>query len=237
MSWREEDNPVTGGLRNPGLVAPLLELSQHMQTGHLTAEEYVDRISKAQGRFQRLRGRMAESILAGINLQAYREGLMESLDDTFNLLQSGLEELQAYRVGENRAPLRMGRLLLEKGEQEYLALLEIIQSDDEQGCEKERTTNLWAQLLNEAQKAHAGEITPEEWVETLAWGEWALRAHMDGTFRDFQRALVSLRHTPDYPGDAEQKVMVSLHRLREFLGLSVESSSAGQDGGFVGAEG
>ncbi|MFN8612137.1 MAG: hypothetical protein U0931_31625 [Vulcanimicrobiota bacterium] len=221
MSWREEDNPLTGGLRNPGLVAPLLELSQQMQTGHLSPEDYVDRLNRAQGRFQRLRGRMAESILGGTNMQAYREGLMEALDDTFNLLQYGLEELQLYRVGENRAPLRMGRLLLEKGEQEYLALLEIVQAEEDNGCERERTTNLWAQLLNEAQKARQGEVTAEEWVETLAWGEWALRAHMDGTFRDFQRALVALRHSPEAPEEAESKVMVSLHRLREFLGLSV----------------
>ena len=221
MSWREEDNPLTGGLRNPGLVAPLLELSQQMQTGHLSPEDYVDRLNRAQGRFQRLRGRMAESILGGTNMQAYREGLMEALDDTFNLLQYGLEELQLYRVGENRAPLRMGRLLLEKGEQEYLALLEIVQAEEDNGCERERTTNLWAQLLNEAQKARQGEVNAEEWVETLAWGEWALRAHMDGTFRDFQRALVALRHSPEAPEEAESKVMVSLHRLREFLGLSV----------------
>ncbi|MBS2039310.1 hypothetical protein JST97_30275 [bacterium] len=221
MSWREEDNPVTGGLRNPGLVAPLLELSQQMQTGHLTPDDYIDRIQKAQGRFQRLRGRMAESILNGNNLQGYREGLMEALNDTFNLLQYGLEELEGYRVGDDRAPLRMGRLLLEKGEQEYLALLEIIQNEEEAGCERERTTNLWAQLLNEAHKAHLGDISPEEWVETLAWGEWALRAHMDGTFRDFQRALVCLKQSPEEPDQAEQKVMVSLHRLREFLGLSV----------------
>ncbi|MBX3170152.1 MAG: hypothetical protein KF760_22295 [Candidatus Eremiobacteraeota bacterium] len=222
MSWREEDNPLSGGLRNPGLVAPLLDLALHMQAGHLTPAEYLERIQKAQGRFQRLRGRMAESILAGTNLEAYREGLMEALDDTFNLLQYGLEELQVYRVGENRAPLRMGRLLLEKGEQEYLALLEIIQKEaDVPGCERERTTDLWSQLLHEAGRARLGEITPEDYLETLAWGEWALRAHMDGTFRDFQRALNSLRASPDQPTEAEQKVLVSLHRLREFLGLSV----------------
>lgn len=222
MSWREEDNPLSGGLRNPGLVAPLLDLALHMQAGHLTPAEYLERIHRAQGRFQRLRGRMAESILAGTNLEAYREGLMEALDDTFNLLQYGLEELQIYRVGENRAPLRMGRLLLEKGEQEYLALLEIIQKEaDVPGCERERTTDLWSQLVHEAGRAQLGEITPEDYVETLAWGEWALRAHMDGTFRDFQRALGSLRLAPEQPYEAEQKVIVSLHRLREFLGLSV----------------
>lgn len=221
MSWREEDHPLTGSLRNPGLVAPLLDLALHMQAGHLTPTEYLERIQKAQGRFQRLRGRMAESILAGNNLEAYREGLMEALDDTFNLLQYGLEELQIYRVGENRAPLRMGRLLLEKGEQEYLALLEIIQKEDTPGCERERTTDLWSQLVQEAGRAQLGEITPEDYVETLAWGEWALRAHMDGTFRDFQRALSTLRIAPHEPGEAEQKVIVSLHRLREFLGLSV----------------
>lgn len=222
MSWREEDNPLSGGLRNPGLVAPLLDLALHMQAGHLTPTEYLERIQKAQGRFQRLRGRLAESILAGTNLEAYREGLMEALDDTFNLLQYGLEELQIYRVGENRAPLRMGRLLLEKGEQEYLALLEILEKEAEvPGCERERTTDLWSQLVHEASRAQRGEIAAEEYVETLAWGEWALRAHMDGTFRDFQRALGSLRSSPDQPQEAEQKAIVSLHRLREFLGLSV----------------
>jgi len=221
MAWREEDNPVTGGLRNPGLVAPLLDLSEQMQSGQLSAAEYLERIQKAQGRFERLRGRMAESILAGSNLEDYREGLNEALQDTFNLLQYGLEELQLYRSGEDRAPLRMGRLLLEKGEQEYLALLEIIQNET-QGCERERTTDLWSQLVSEAGRAQSTEITPEEWAETLAWGEWALRAHMDGTFRDFQRALSTLRVEPAKPGEAERQVMVSLARLREFLGLSVE---------------
>lgn len=225
MAWREEDNPVTGGLRNPGLVAPLLDLAEQMQSGQLSAAEYLERIEKARGRFERLRDRMAESILAGSNLEAYREGLMEALQDAFQLLQYGLDELQIYRSGEDRAPLRMGRLLLEKGEQEYLALLEIIQNET-QGCERERTTDLWSQLVNEAGRAQLAEITPEEWVETLAWGEWALRAHMDGTFRDFQRALATLRREPADPEQAERQVMMSLHRLREFLGLSVQPQEA-----------
>lgn len=221
MAWREEDNPLNGGLRNPGLVSPLLDLANQVQAGQLTPAEYQERILKAQGRFQRLQERMAETIQSGDSLEGYRDGLMEALEDTFQLFQYGLEELQVYRAGQDRAPLRIGRLLLEKGEQEYLALLEILQKDESAGCERERTTDLWSQLVYEAGRAELGEIGPEEFVETLAWGEWALRAHMDGTFRDFQRALVALRAAPEQPGEAEQKVMLSLHRLREFLGLSV----------------
>ncbi|MBT9586780.1 hypothetical protein IV102_25780 [bacterium] len=220
MAWREEDNPVTGVARNPGLVAPLLELADQMQLGQLTLDEYKERLAKAQGRFNRLYGRLADTLLSGRDLEDYRDGLMESLTDTFNLLQYGLDELLLYRVGEDRAPLRMGRLLLEKGEQEYLALLEILQTDAP-GCERERTTNLWAQLVAEAAKASLKEIAHEEWVETLAWGEWALRAHMDGTFRDFQRALSQLRTQPGSPTEAQHKMVLSLHRLKEFLGLSV----------------
>ena len=77
-------------------------------------------------------------------------------------------------------------------------------------------------MVDSDHRAQSAEINPEEWAETLAWGEWALRAHMDGTFRDFQRALSTLRLEPTKPGEAERKVMVSLARLREFLGLSVE---------------
>lgn len=221
MPWKEEDNPVSGMIaRNPGLVAPVLELADQMQLGQMTPAAYREGIERAQGRFNRLYGRLTDMLLAGRDLEDYRDGLMESLTDTFNILQYGLDELLLYKVGEDRAPIRMGRLLLEKGEQEYLALMEILQGDAP-GSEKERTTNLWAQVIGEAEKASKKETTHEEWVETLAWVEWAVRAHMEGTYRDFQRALGVLRHNPDKPEEARHKVMLSLHRLKEFLGLSV----------------
>jgi len=220
VAWREEDNPITGETRNPGLVSPLLELADQMQMNLITQSDYQERLNKAQGRFNRLYARLTELLLNGRDLEDYRDGLMESLTDTFNLLQYGLEELMLYKAGADRAPLRMGRLLLEKGEQEYLALLEILQQE-RQGCEKERTVDLWSQVCLEAGRAATNETTREDWIETIAWAEWAIRAHMDGTYRDFQRALSLLRRNPDNPEEARERALMSLRRLKEFLGLSV----------------
>ncbi|MBT9586592.1 hypothetical protein IV102_24830 [bacterium] len=102
MSWREDDNPVAAAPREPGPVGPILDLAARMQLGLLTLEDYQDKLDKAQGRFTRLYLRMAHSVLAGKDLEPYREGLMESLVDTFALLQSGLDKLLSYSVGKDR---------------------------------------------------------------------------------------------------------------------------------------
>lgn len=210
---------VSGEARKSGLVGPLLELAEKLEQGSLTRGEDAAEIGKAEGRFARLKERMTEALIRGGDFEAYREGLLESLTDAFALLQLGLDELKKFHSG-SRSPLRMGRLMLEKGEQEYMAVLEIVQAGA-QGTERERTLDLWGQLLFEASRLGRHEIADQEWGEILAWGEWALGAHMDGTFRDFQRALALLRSHPENPQEAHKKVMSSLNRLKDFLGLAV----------------
>lgn len=199
----------------------MLDVAERMERGELEPGEYKKQLLKAQQRLTELFDRMAAQLeREGRHDEAYRDGVVEALADAIALFQYGLDELMQYQPGEDRAPIRLGRLLLEKGEQEYLALLDVLQGGTED-AERERTVNLWGHLRERADLSVQGQIPREEWLESLASAEYALRAHMEGTFRDFQRALLLLKHSPDHPGSAQQRALMSLHRLKEFLGLSV----------------
>ena len=208
-------DPTVSMSRKSGLVGPVLDLAAELEHGGLAQDDYLDGLEKARGRFARLKERMLEVMHSGKAFESYRDGLSDSLEDAFTMLSWGIEELRDYKLGASREAVRIGRLLLEKGEQEYLAVLEILQSDAP-GSERERTLNLWGQLLEASRTAP----DLQEWGETLNWAEWALGAHMDGTFRDFQRALAVWRENPEDHERAQEKALASLPRLRECLGLA-----------------
>ena len=214
-------SPSVSMAATSGLVPPLVELADKVDAGVIKLEEYLEQLNLADGRFARLQQRMVEALAGDQDFELYREGLDEALADAFALLKAGLEQMRGFRPGEGRQPVRMARLLLEKGEQEYLAVLEILEGGQGEGTARQRTLDVWGQLVTEAARAATGQITAQEWAETLAWGEWVLGAHMDGTFRDFQRALSALRTNPGAPLPAQTRVLASLQRLSEFVGLAV----------------
>lgn len=127
-----------------------------------------------------------------------REQLATAFDDAHQLLQLGLEHMA-------RGQLRTGRLILEKGEDEYLWLLGELHRYTQRGPRPQRSTRWWQRLR---------EALPDE--PDLTTFELSLHLQLEGVQRDFRRALDRL---PEDPDQCQQAMQKSLERLHEFLGL------------------
>lgn len=205
-SRRGEPSPVD---KRSGVGGPLLEKAR---AGELSLDDLAQVRAKLQNLHHSLSAELWEE--GEEEVEAFRDEVLDSLSDAFTLLNYGLDEFQGYLESSEPARLRLGRLLLEKGEQEYLGLQRQLRRVERAARPGERTVNLWGQLLEIARNPDQ----EEELGEALAWAESAMEAQLDGTLRDFSRALDVLA---DDPEEAQRRVLISLIRFREFLGLAI----------------
>ena len=182
--------------RRSDLSGPLLELAQR-------SELTEDHLQSARSRVDKLHRSTLEQLWSeGAVVPEPREQLATAFDDAHQLLQLGLEYL-------TQGNLRLGRLILEKGEDEYLWLLGELHRHVQRPPRSQRSTQWWQRL----QAALQNEEDP---YTTLAPFELSLHLQLEGVQRDFRRALDRL---PDHPPDCQQAMQKSLDRLHEFLGL------------------
>lgn len=191
-----------------GVAGPLLEKARD---GTLDAEQ----LERVRLKLERLQQQLVEELEEeGEEVVAFREGVLDALADAFTLMHYGLDEMGRYLESNEPSLLRLARLLLEKGEQEYLGLQRELRRVERSALPGERTVNLWGQLL-----ALAGQSEQEEELgQAMAQAELAMEAQLEGTFRDFCRALEVLRSDPD---EASRKMAISMIRFRDFLGLQI----------------
>ena len=193
-----------------GVGGPLLEKAR---LGQLTPE-HLDQVRLQLDRLhQSLVDEMEDD---SAEVENFREGILDALGDAFTLLNYGLDEFSRFLEQADPAYLRLGRLLLEKGEQEFLGLQRELRRVERAAHPGERTVNLWGQLLELARSPDQDQ--DQEFLETMAWAKSAVEAHLDGTLRDFLGAVECL---PGDPEEAQRKMAVSLIRFREFFGLSI----------------
>ncbi|MFN8613560.1 MAG: hypothetical protein U0931_38835 [Vulcanimicrobiota bacterium] len=195
--------------KRSGVAGPLLHKAR---AGELSSQDLI----RVRQQLEHLHGQLADELWVEgeSELEAYRDQVLNSLADAFTLLNYGVDELERYLETPDPALLRLSRLLMEKGEQEYLGLQRELRRMERAANPGERTVNLWGQLLEMVGDPEQA----EEIGEALAWAESAMEAQLDGTLRDFCRALACL------PGDVEEaqrRLAISLIRLREFLGAAI----------------
>lgn len=192
-----------------GVAAPLLEKAR-------SGELAVDDLLRVRDQLELLAAELRDELwVEGEDeVEAYRDQVLNSLEDAFTLLNYGLDELERFLDSQDPALLRVGRLLMEKGEQEYLNLQRELRRVERAANPGERTVNLWGQLLEMSGDPQQA----DELGEALAWAESAMEAQLDGTLRDFSRALACL---PADPEEAQRRLAISLIRFREFLGASI----------------
>lgn len=198
-----------GRLRPPRYTALGNPLIRMAQAGNLTAlniEEVRDRVNASH---RQLLGELWNE--DGDVDVSYREQISEALQDAFQLLMRGLDDMLLSLERKDPAFFRQGTLLLEKGEEEYNWLMREAHSVQPPGQRGLRNLNLWGQLLSSLQVAR-----PEEVPELLLRSELMLREQLEGTQRDFRRVLHIL---PEAIPEAERQLQASLVRLREFLGF------------------
>lgn len=179
--------------RRSDLSGPLLELAQREQL----SDEHVQ---AARSRVDKLhRGTLDQLWSEASVVPEPREQLAEAFDHAHQLLQLGLEHLE-------KGSLHLGRLILEKGEDEYLWLLGEMHRYVQRPPRSERSKQWWQRLQRARQEGETD----------LAAFELALHLQLEGIQRDFRRALARL--SDDGEG-CEQAMRKSLERLHEFLGL------------------
>ncbi|MBT9583476.1 hypothetical protein IV102_09000 [bacterium] len=194
--------------KRTGIGGPLLEKAR---AGQLTGAD----LARVRGQLEQLHQSLAEELWQeGQGVEGFRDQILDTLADAFTLLSYGLDELQGYLESHESPRLRLGRLLLEKGEQEYLELQRHLRRVERAAAPGERTVNLWGQLLEIA----GNQDQNDELGEALAWAESAMEAQLEGTLRDFCRGLDMLATDPE---EAQRRVAISLVRFREFLGLTI----------------
>ncbi|MBS2040862.1 hypothetical protein JST97_38095 [bacterium] len=195
--------------RRSGVASPLLDKASAGELG-------PDDLRRVREQLDQLHSQLSDELWVDgeEEIESYRDQVLNSLHDAFTLLNYGLDELERYLDSQDPGLLRLGRLLMEKGEQEYLSLQRDLRRVERAANPGERTVNLWGQLLEMSRDPEQA----EELGEALAWAESAMEAQLEGTLRDFSRALACL---PGDPEEAQRRLAISLIRFREFLGASI----------------
>lgn len=192
--------------RSSSIADPLLRLAER---GELSPEH----LAQVKLKVDRLNQQLADQLQEEDDdeVEEFRIGMLDALSDAFTVMHYGLDELSQFQVGEDPAPLRVGRLLLEKGESEYLSILKEVGRTERSSRPGERTSNWWGQLLESLKAADEDEVGP-----VIQSARSTVQDHLDGTARDFSQALEIVRTDPE---EAQRKLLISLLRFREFLGL------------------
>ena len=195
--------------KRTGVAGPLLDKAL---AGQLSSDD----LARVRGQLEHLHRTLSNELWeeGEEEVEAYRDQVLERLTDAFTLLNYGVDELERYLENPEPAHLRLSRLLMEKGEQEYLGLQRELRRVERAANPGERTVNLWGHLLELVR-----DPDQEDQVgEALAAAEAAMEAQLDGQLRDFCRALDCL---PDDPEEAQRRLAISLIRFREFLGVAI----------------
>lgn len=195
--------------KRTGVAGPLLEKAR---AGQLSSDD----LARVRAQLEHLHRTLSDELWeeGDEEVESYRDQVLERLADAFTLLNYGVDELERYLESPDPALLRLSRLLMEKGEQEYLGLQRELRRVERAAAPGERTVNLWGQLLEMARDPEQ----EEQFGESMAWAEASMEAQLDGQLRDFCRALSCL---PDDPEEAQRRLAISMIRFREFLGVSI----------------
>lgn len=185
--------------RRSSLAVPLIALARE---NRLTPEHLEETRARVEGVY---RGVIEQVEADGSQVETYAQGVVAALNDSCTLIFFGLEEMA------DPSRVRLGQLLIEKGEEEYLAILAELKREEQADDTQERGVDLWGRLAEKL--AECGE---DEAREAIVLARTTFRAQVEGMQRDFERATEILGGDPE---TAERRMLVSLIRFHDFLGL------------------
>ncbi len=120
--------------RRGELTAALRQGLAEFRAGELPAPEVIDRLRRAlinvPAVFTTMTGKLGELVTA----ESYAQEVLISLGDSQALFEAGLAEMLQGVESNDDAPLRFGWLLVEKGEEEYIRILETLRRDARGGA-------------------------------------------------------------------------------------------------------
>ncbi len=144
----------------------------------------------------------------------YREGIEQALNDAQQLFENGIEEMLSYADHQDRFHLRYGRLLLEKGEQEYLAVLEAFEQDERALAYLDRRDYL-GQLAYEYEQ---GSIAREDFLRSLEGFERHLQGELEQASLSLKEALELGREFSEGDHSRLRRAQKSLRAVTRLLG-------------------
>ena len=216
--------------RRSEISEPLMQLAQQTLDGELSHDDFQlaleSAFSSVETTFDDILIELEPNEDNDPDLIEYQWGLSDAVADVATLFQMGLREMAEWKPDENLAPLRVGRLLLEKAESEYLAIQRILERESlfADKKERQRQRKLWPELIQIADKVLSEESKLEDFVRAVSRVESSVCVHLEKTItEDMQTAFYLARK---FDGNdkkvielAEQKIIFSLLRLKEILGL------------------
>jgi hypothetical protein len=192
-----EESPVFEVPRRGEMTAGLKHGLDSLRAGSLSLDEFLEKIDLATQNVPVV----FAAILDGLeepdqDLSGYVDGVKTSLLDCQTLFLSGLDEMSRFGEDEDPFHLRFGWLLVEKGEQEYVQIIETL-NRDAGGGKRLGTPDLLGHL---ADRLASGEIQQEEYLEHLERFEESARQCLDRAQRLIESGIESARQ---YDGEDE----------------------------------
>lgn len=101
-----------------------------VRAGHIELDEFRERMEMAAENVPQVFAVIIEDVLdASEEVSEYGDGVATSLSDSQALFESGLAEFLLYCKDREDFHLRFGWLLIEKGEEEYVRIMETLNRD------------------------------------------------------------------------------------------------------------
>lgn len=167
--------------RQGELTGPLRHGLETFQDGTLSEEEFMGRLLAATENVPKIFAHLVEQVEAeSEDLQTYGDGVVTSLLDCQALFLSGLQEMLGFRETADPGNLRLGWLLVEKGEEEYIRILKALKNDAK--GERFRVDDLLGRLVI---AYHEGVCSAEDFREQLR----AFREHASETLDEVGRLV------------------------------------------------
>lgn len=185
-----EESPRFEVPRRGEMTAGLKHGLDGLRAGSLTLEEFLEKINRAIENVPIVFATILESLEEpDEDLSDYIEGVKTSLTDCQTMFLSGLDEMSRYSEDEDPFHLRFGWLLVEKGEQEYVQIIEALNNDAD-GESLLGTQDLLGRL---AGRLAAGEIQKEQYLEYLEQFEDSARQCLDRAQRLIEAGVDAAR--------------------------------------------
>lgn len=184
--------------RRGELTAALRQGLAEFRAGELPAPEFIGRLRRAltnvpavfaamAGQLGDLPGLSTAPVVAGA--EGYAQEVLVSLGDSQSLFEAGLAEMLQGVEANDDAPLRFGWLLVEKGEEEYIRILETLRRDARGGP----FTGQPDALARLAEARERGELDAEGLGQALDQLEQHLARVVEGSLVEIRQGLQQAR--------------------------------------------
>lgn len=206
--------------RRGEMTAGLKHCLDGLRAGCFSTEEFLEKIDRALQNVPLVFATIIESLEEpDADLAGYVDGVKTSLLDCQAMFLSGLDEMSRFGEDEDAFHLRFGWLLVEKGEQEYVQIIEALNKDADAKGPLYRQ-DLLGRL---AGRLAEGEIRQEEYLQHLEQFEESALQCLDRVQRLVEAGIEAARQFDGEDEGPFQKASEQAAQAADELGALVLS--------------